>query len=360
MKRLLTRLIALTSFLLVSSLVPGIGAAAEANSAPADEATASEAPAAEQVRQRRSSRPRRATHVRSRQHRTTHVRSRSHRQSYPRHYVRTHRVPHYYTPPIVYTPPPHVVYSPPHVVYSPRQVVVQEPIYVEQQPVVVQEQVAHAQPAPVVYEEAPPEPVDEEFGASATFHFTAMSVGDTDLAFETVQGAELLGAGGAIRFDLDSNWMLEVGLDVLVAEENGIEQISAPITLSAIAHLFPDSVFDPYALAGLGIVLTEYDDPAYSEVEQYSQFMGHLGGGVEINLGNILITSDIRFLMLQARPDRNSVVDGFGNTESVSSAVTVRGEEPTTTAASNPTSGYADADAMNTGLQFMVGAGWRF
>ena len=245
--------------------------------------------------------------------------------------------------------------------YAPAPVVIQEPVVVEQHPIVVQEQVAHAEPAPVVYQEAPPEPEDEAFGASATFHFSAMSLGDTDLAFETIQGADLMGAGGAIRFDLDDNWMIEVGVDVLMAEENGIEQISAPITLSAMAHLFPNSVFDPYAIAGLGIILTEYDDPSYSEVEQYSQFMGHLGGGLEINLGSIVLTSDLRFLMLQARPDRNAVVDGFGNTDSVSSAVSVRGEEPTTSSANTtPSSSSEDADAMNTGLQFMVGAGWRF
>ena len=359
MKRLLTGFIALTGALLVSSMVPDIAIAADGSNAPAEEATASEAPAAEQVRHRRSSRTRRTTHVRSRRYRTPHV-QRSHTRSYPRHYVRPYRVRHYYAPHVVVAPPP-VVYAPPPVVYAPPPVVVSPaPVVVEQQPVVVQEQVAHTEPQTVVYQEAPPEPEDEPFGASVNFHFSAMSLGDTDLAFETIQGASLMGAGGAIRFDLDDHWMVEVGIDVLGAEENGIEQLSAPITLSAMAHLFPDSVFDPYAIAGLGIILTEYDDPAYSEVEQYSQFMGHLGGGLEINLGSIVVTSDIRFLMLQARPDRNSVVDGFGNTESVSSAVTVRGEEPPDSTGSAPTTGSGEADAMNTGLQFMVGAGWRF
>jgi len=227
--------------------------------------------------------------------------------------------------------------------------------------VVVQQQVAHVE-TPVVYEEAPPQPAPEPtYNTSIQVHVTGMNLGDTDLAFETIQGADLLGVGAALRFDLDTNWMIELGVDVLGAEANGIEQISAPITASAIAHLFPDSVIDPYAIAGLGIILTEYDDPNYADVEQYSQFMGHIGGGLEISLGSILITSDIRFLMMQSRPDRDSVVPEFTSGTSDDGSISVRGDE---NASASNTAGFnsseGDADAMNTGVQFMLGAGWRF
>lgn len=345
---------------LLLSTLPTSVFAAEAQQATAAEAPASEATAAEQTRTRRRSRTRsyRTPHVRTRSHRTHRTRSSSRHVPHVTHtYTRHYRRPyvHYYTPPIVVTPAPHVVVAPPPVVYEP--VVVHQPPVVVQEAPVVQQQVAHVE-APVVYEEAPPQPVAEpSYNTSIQVHVSGMNLGDTDLAFETIQGADLLGVGAALRFDLDTNWMIELGVDVLGAEANGVEQISAPITASAIAHLFPDSVIDPYAIAGLGIILTEYDDPSYADVEQYSQFMGHIGGGLEISLGSILVTSDVRFLMMQSRPDRDSVVPEFTSGSSDDGSISVRGEE-SNVSASNTASG--DADAMNTGVQFMLGAGWRF
>jgi len=343
MKRLLPALsIATAALMLLIDASPAFAseaAAAPASEATAAEATATEAPAAEQYR-------RRPTHVRRRGVRHY----RSGRRYYRAPVYRSHR---HHSPVHVYHPP----IIRPRVVVRPAPVVVHaEPVYV-QEPVVVQEQVAVTQPAPVVYENVEPAViVEEEPTAAIVFRFATLNESDTDLEFETVSGANLMGVGGALRFDLDPHWGIEIGLDILAGEAEGADQISVPITLSAMAHLFPDSVIDPYAVAGLGIMLSEFDDPHYVDVEQYSQFMGHVGGGLEINAGPIVITSDLRLALMQTRPDRDVPLiyqEGSGG-----GGVSIRGDEVggvTTSTVSNN-----DADAMSTGLQFNIGAGWRF
>jgi hypothetical protein len=217
--------------------------------------------------------------------------------------------------------------------------------------------VVAAQPVagPVATPASEPDPT-----ASFTIHFVGQNHSDTDLAFETIQGSDLLGLGGAVRFDVDRHWMIELGLDILGSENDGVEHFSLPLNISALAHLFPDSVIDPYALAGLGIVFNEYDDPQALGVEQYTQLEGHLGGGLEVNVGSILITADLRFLALQARPDRgapvrDSAADG-GTTPDSGVSVRAQTSYDDTEVVQDP----ADPDRMNTALQFTIGAGWRF
>jgi opacity protein-like surface antigen len=188
------------------------------------------------------------------------------------------------------------------------------------------------------------EPEDQS-SASINVHLSSMSLGQTALSFDNIESTSLLGVGAGLRFDIDENWMIEVGLDLLASEREGVEQVSVPLTVSAIAHLFPNNVVDPYAIAGLGLMFTEYDDPQYDTVEQYSQFLGHIGGGIEINADPIVITSDIRFQMLQARPDRPSIFDNAFEEEAL---------------ASGPSYESQTVDAMNSGIQLNLGLGWRF
>lgn len=322
--------------------------AAPAQAAPADGAPSAEAPAATApaMEQRRR--------VRTYHHRTYRPSSPRHVRTY-RHTYRTYRPTHYYRP---YYRSYYYHYTPPVVYTTPTVVVQPEPIYVEE-PVVVQEPVAYASPTPVVYE-APEEVVVEEddgFGATFIVSFVGVNESDTDLAFETIEHAGLLGGTGAIRFALDPHWGMEAGIGLLGSEDsNGVQQLSLPLSLSVMAHLFPNSIVDPFGIAGLDVIFNEYDDPAMSEVEHYTQFAGHLGFGAEVNLGdNFVISADLRFLFMNARPEREELLVDYG--ASAPDGVSVRdGEAGTLTT----TVVNEDPDDLSTALQFQIGAGWRF
>ena len=322
--------------------VPTFQAPSTAEAAETARAPSAEAPAQEQRRvYHQTARP---TYYRTYRPAT---RYRTYHYSYPRDPAYpTYR--YYYAPPIVYPP---TVYVEPAPVY-----VAPEPVYIEEEPVVVQQgsPVVVEQPT-TVYAAPAAEPIVEDFGASFTLRFVGQNQSDADLAVETIRGATLLGAGGAIRFDLDNHWMIELALDVMAAENaDGIKQLAVPASISVLAHLFPDSVIDPYGVAGLGIIWNEVDDPNLGIVEDYTQFEGHVGGGAELNLGRqFLITADLRAIFMQARPDRAFFVDSATG----GGGVTVRNEAE---AAADPAFYNEDPDRIQTGLQFLVGAGWRF
>lgn len=260
--------------------------------------------------------------------------------------------PHYSYSYYYYNPP--MVYAPPAVVVQPAPVIVQ-------QPMVYAQPVAAVQPSPVVYE-APEEVVIEEEGrpsVALVARFAGMNQSDTDISFDTITGMGLLGVGAGLRFDIDRHWMIELGADIMAREdEYGIKQWSIPLTVSIMAHIFPDSIIDPYALAGLGAVINEYDDPNYMTTESYTQFEGHLGFGADVNLGRrFFLTTDMRFLFLQARPDREYSTSVAGLDDG---GVTIRDG-----AAVDPSTDYVvepntEPDAVTTAFQFNIGAGWRF
>jgi hypothetical protein len=312
--------------------------AAPASPAPSASAPGAEAPAMEQRRVR--TRPTARQYSRPHQTRTYRSPGPTYYRSYP--YYRSYH--YHYTPPVVYSPPVVVVEPAPPVVYYPPVVV--------QQPVVYQQPVAYATPTPVVYEE-PAAPSRDAFGASFLVHFLGVNESDTDLAFQTIEGATLFGANGALRFDVDTHWMLEAALGILGSESRaGVRHLQLPLSLSAIAHLFPGSIVDPYGVAGLSVIFNEYDDPAYADIEQYTQFAGHLGFGTEINLGeSFLISADLRFLFMNPRPERDSQL-ALGS-DGVSVRDGTGASAPTVVNNSNP-------DRLQTALQFQIGAGWRF
>ena len=70
------------------------------------------------------------------------------------------------------------------------------------------------------------------------------------------------------------------------------------------------------------------------------QAAGQFGGGVELNLGALELTTDIRYLLLQARPDRDDAIR----------AVVPLSE----------TTSSADSDSVAHALQFLLGIGGNF
>lgn len=259
-----------------------------------------------------------------------------------RYHTTSHR--HYYSRPIFRF---HHTFG-----YSSRPlVVVNEPSHVA---VVDTTPSAYESGTPVVYEK-----IDSFL--SLSIRLLGFIESDTNLTYESIEGTELFGAGAALRIDLIDYLMLEVGMDVMGVQYNGIRQLSVPLTVSFLPHLYPDTAFDPYAVAGFGVVFSEFDDPDYHRIENFAQLEGHLGLGLEINLDDFLVTTDARYFFLQPRPDR----DRIGTIELAQDVDDGEGSSITVHNPNDLTDGIEPLDArepddISEGFQFMVGFGWRF
>jgi len=182
---------------------------------------------------------------------------------------------------------------------------------------------------------------------SVGLRFTALSLGNTDLRYETFEGASMGGVGGYLRGKIDSNWGIEISADAMGNASDEYDQVTVPVMGALMGHLFPGSPVDVYGLAGGGVLFTSIDyQPMalggrrriYSE--SYMQAAGQFGGGVELNLGALELTTDIRYLLLQARPDRDDAIR----------AVVPLSE----------TTSSADSDSVAHALQFLLGIGGNF
>ncbi|MBN1947184.1 MAG: hypothetical protein JW797_16050 [Bradymonadales bacterium] len=243
----------------------------------------------------------------------------------------------------------------PHLVYPPGVWVEPVTTVVVEQPVI---QTGEEGEVALAAAAAPATPTQVTPGASIQFRLGGMSGSDTQLSTEQIEGPNLIGFGAACRIGLHRYWMLELGLDVLAGSENGLEQVTVPLTASAIAHFLPQAVVDPYAIAGLGVMFTEMDDPSYSQIEQYVQMSGHLGGGLQIQMGALLLTGDVRFLIMQARPERQytSTIEQAQEEEFIPTVRDGSGSIDTTL----PPAQQYDRDEVNLGVQFFMGLGWQF
>ena len=75
--------------------------------------------------------------------------------------------------------------------------------------------------------------------------------------------------------------------------------------------------------------------------ESFTQFAGQLGAGTEIDLGPLELIADIRWLFMQARPER---------------AADIRAAAPLATQSTDASS----SDELINGLQLTVGVGGNF
>ena len=74
-----------------------------------------------------------------------------------------------------------------------------------------------------------------------------------------------------------------------------------------MAHVFPDFVVDLYGVAGAGVLFNnlKFQSPTgYSYTEDFIQWAGQLGAGIEVNLGALQLTTDVRWLFMEPRPER--------------------------------------------------------
>lgn len=179
---------------------------------------------------------------------------------------------------------------------------------------------------------------------SAGFRAFGMEIEDTALAGDELFAGDTFGGVGVyMRGKFMPNFGLEITVDVAGnTSYEDFNHIMVPVTAGFMAHLFPDSVFDLYGIVGGGILFNTVDyqpmQPARQCIEHYTQFLGQLGGGMELDLGALELIVDARYLLLQARPERGDTV--------VSLAPLPVADE--------------DADSLTNAFQFSLGLGGNF
>ncbi len=201
--------------------------------------------------------------------------------------------------------------------------------------VVVREHERRPVSRPAVVEHTPRAPL-----FSAGLRFAALTLGNTDLRYETFDGDSLVGVGVYLRAKVDKHFGVEVSSDVLGTDNADFEQFTVPVMVGLTAHLFPENVLDIYGIAGAGLHFTtiNYATGVCNRcLERYMQLAGQLGGGIELNLGALELLLDLRYVMTQARPERE---------ENIRTALGLADQN--------------DPDALTHGLQFTLGLGGNF
>lgn len=182
---------------------------------------------------------------------------------------------------------------------------------------------------------------------SLSLRTVTLNYGDTTLDSGSIDGAEASGLGVGLRVPLDRHWGLEFALDLAQGSQGDADLAVMPITASLMARLFPASRLDVYGLAGAGIYQTavRYRD---RPDESFMQLGAHAGGGVELKFGHLLLTADVRFLFLEARPDplRSS-------SRTTSQGLLAEDSSPA------PTTATVEDDFQNA-VQGMLGVGYRW
>ena len=200
----------------------------------------------------------------------------------------------------------------------------------------------------------PPITKRREQGYSLTLRAVGVSYGETQLSRGTLEGDDLAGFGMALRTSLDRHWGLEMAIDLAGDRDEDRRVAITPVSFSLLARLFPDSKLDIYGLGGVSVVHTviEHRD---LPTENFLRGGAHLGLGAEIKIGrHLLVTADVRYLFLQARPDptpRGSAADP--NAPSTS-------EQGLTALPQEPTTPNTVQDDYNDGVQAMFGVGYRW
>ena len=103
------------------------------------------------------------------------------------------------------------------------------------------------------------------------------------------------GAGITIRTRLPDGFGLELAADVMAGEDAGFTQTSAPVFASATYHFLPNSLLQPYVLAGIG---AEYSRREFLD----GRFIAdNVDLGVQAGLGAELFITDSISLTADAR-----------------------------------------------------------
>lgn len=125
----------------------------------------------------------------------------------------------------------------------------------------------------------------------------------SDLTDEDTFNADT-GFGGLLNFGYRMNPFFGVQTDIGYFETSGAEnfQVSAiPIALS-VKFGIPIGFLEPYVLGGGGVYFcrTEYDLGPFSGDDSSVEFGAHAAGGLNFNLGRLLLGAEARYIWLDA------------------------------------------------------------
>lgn len=194
-----------------------------------------------------------------------------------------------------------------------------------------------------------PAAVERDLDISLALRTVGISYGDTELASGTLDGEDVGGVGLALRVGLDNHWGIEVAADFAGGSSADAQVQMMPVTVSLLARLFPDSILDLYGIAGGGIHYTKVDYRLPAGDTTYMRWGGHVGGGAELALTrHILLTADVRYLIMQAAPD---------------GVPQLQRDDQALASADTPAPAVVKEDVEDTvinGVQFMFGVGWQW
>ncbi|MEZ4434340.1 MAG: outer membrane beta-barrel protein [bacterium] len=158
---------------------------------------------------------------------------------------------------------------------------------------------------------------------SAGPHFTHLTLSEEGARGELEMG----GMGGAMRFRASRRWAVEVAFDILAAgqEANGqpgeVSRITMPFTGSGMFYFRPESSFQPYLLAGLGVAAHSIRYDALGERLDFSTPIVQLGLGFEYRFDVVRLDVSLRSLgMYQEEDDidRSQMAEGTYDKQPVS------------------------------------------
>lgn len=157
------------------------------------------------------------------------------------------------------------------------------------------------------------------------------------------------GVGISLRSRLDEHFGIELAADWMGGSNEDFFQSSIPITFGVLFYLFPESRFQPYGLAAIGVQFTELDYANGAFKYQLTEGIGALGVGVEIALSDhFKLNTDVRFL---------TVFRGLGSRVEVQDACYGAGASPSLCSG---VSSFDPEDRFNLGIQFLAAANYYF
>lgn len=118
------------------------------------------------------------------------------------------------------------------------------------------------------------------------------------------QNMEMYGGGLQLRFRTQGHWGFETAFDILRADvgQGAFVRNAYPFTFSAMLYLFknrPENHFNIYAVAGVGLMADDVTLYGRQDLnQQFLEFMGHAGGGVELRFSRLALSADIRAIGL--------------------------------------------------------------
>ncbi len=132
--------------------------------------------------------------------------------------------------------------------------------------------------------------------------------------FEHIYATEPNPVTGGIGFYLRVRPIDHLGLeftsDVLFNEQDNTSLTRVPLSVNVLGYLFKESPFNLYAAGGFDVIFNTSLDrqmcQTYNrtdcDADNYVQFGGNLGGGIEMRVYRLHFLMDARYHLMQARP----------------------------------------------------------